>query len=539
MIDLRFPVALFSGLFALTLYAAEPTGVVTGVIEYTVQPGDTISGLSERYLNGRARWGAIARVNPGLDINKLRPGQTLYLPEARVPSVAKTAKVLKINGQAQSNGVNLQEGQQLDAGTVIDVAADSFVTLQLDDGSVLVVEPNTRARIDQLNQFLTGSRRSSIHIDHGRINIKAAPQSPGARFEISTPTATTSVRGTQFRVGEKEDGVTVVEVGEGRVSVAAPEIDKSVIVPAGSGSVVVAGQAPSVKPLLPAPDLSQLPDKYTQTILEIDFPPVSSATAYRVTVARDAAFNDVVAAVENTLPQLKVAGLPDGRYYLCARAVSADGLHGLESGGAFLLHARPEPPFALSPVLDKHIAAGPVMLVWAAPKDAVVYDIDITRDEAPLLHIERHPEPSYALEAAPGQYRWQLATRDADGHLGPFGQWSSFTVVEPPSGPAAQADLAGDGSVLTLTWPSASDQTYHWQLASDSDFLSIEKEGSSEKSSVELPMPEAGTYFVRVRATTRDGIEGPYSSAQKLIVPEQEREFPAWMLLFLLPLLAL
>ncbi|MDR2017006.1 MAG: FecR domain-containing protein [Burkholderiales bacterium] len=552
MISFRLSSVFLSGLFALTLHAAEPagvtadvitdviTGVVTGVVKYTVQPGDTISGLSERYLNGRGRWAAIERVNPGLDIHKLRPGQTLYLPESRISSVGKTAKVLKVNGQAQSEGVDLQEGQQLSAGSVIDVAADSFVTLQLDDGSILVVEPNTRARLDELRQMSTGSPRSSIHIDRGRINVKAAPQTePGARFEISTPSATTAVRGTRFRVSEKEDGATVVEVNEGLVHVAAAETGKGVAVPAGNGSIVVAGQTLDVKPLLPAPDLSQLPEEYTQTILEITFPPVTNAVAYRVTIARDAAFVDVVAAAENTLPQLKVTGLSDGKYYLCARAISADGLHGLENGNAFLLHARPEPPFASSPVLDKHVATGSVMLMWAAPENVTAYDIHIIRNGQLLSRIERHPESSYLLEAVPGQYQWQLASRDTNDHLGPFGQWSTFTVVEPPSAPTAQAHLAGDNNILTLVWAGAPDQTYHWQLASNSDFSPIDKEGDSTKSSIELPMPSAGAYFVRIRAITSDGIEGPYSSAQKFVIPEKESKIPLWIIPFLLPFFVL
>jgi hypothetical protein len=544
MINFRLSSVFLSGLFALTLHAAEPAGVtadvITDVIKYTVQPGDTVSGLSERYLNGRGRWAAIKRVNPGLDIHKLRPGQTLYLPGNRVLSVDKTAKVLKINGQAQSEGVDLQEGQQLSAGTVIHVAADSFVTLQLNDGSILVVEPNTRARLDELSQMSTGAPRSSIHIDHGRINIKAPSQTePGARFEISTPSATTAVRGTQFRVGEKDDGTTVVEVDKGLVHVATTETDKSVFVPAGNGSIVVAGQAPDVKPLLPAPDLSKLPEKYTQTILEIDFPPVTDAVAYRVTIARDAAFADVVAAAENTLPQLKVAGLSDGKYYLHARAISADGLHGLDNGNTFLLHARPEPPFASSPIFGKHVATGSVMLMWTAPENVTAYDIHITRDGQSLPRIERHPVSSYLLEAVPGQYQWQLASRDANDHLGPFGQWSTFTVVEPPRALTAQAHLAGDNNTLTLVWAGAPDQTYHWQLASTSDFSSIEKEGDSAKSSIELPTPSAGTYFVRIRAITSDGIEGPYSSAQKLVIPEKEGNFPLWIVPLLLPFLAL
>lgn len=547
MADFRHTVAAsLLGLLALTwavaLPAAESAATPTDVIDYVVQPGDTVSLLSERHLGGRARWGAIEKLNPGIDIHKLKPGQTLHLPENRIRSVSKSAKVLKINGQAQGNGVALQEGQQLVTGAVIEVAAGSFVTLQMDDGSILVVEPNTRARLDELRQLSTGSQRSSVHVDRGRVNVKAAPQTkPGARFEVTTPSATTAVRGTQFRVGEGQDKTTVVEVSGGRVHVAASKTDKrkkdaGVVVPAGEGSIVAPGAAASAPiPLLPAPDLSGLPEQYTQTVLEITFPPVADAAAYRVTIARDAGFDDVVATDENAQPQLKIAGLPDGQYYLHARAVSASGLHGVEAGNAFVLHARPEPPFASAPVADKRVAAGTVKLTWAAPEDAVAYDLLITRDGQPLPRIENYQGTSYTLETTPGQYLWQLATRSADGRLGPLGQKSAFTAIEPPSAPVAQATLGEDDKALTLAWAGAPGQTYHWQLAAESDFATITKEGEAAVPSIDLSGLSAGTYFIRVRATTSDGIEGLYSSGQKFVVPEQDRGFPPWILLILLP----
>ncbi|MDR2710526.1 MAG: FecR domain-containing protein [Burkholderiales bacterium] len=546
-------VAFFLSFSALSLHATEPVDVVPDSIEYIVQPGDTVSNLSERYLGGRARWGAIEKANPGLDIHKLRPGQTLRLPENRVQSAAKTAKVLKINGsKTQSDGVDLQEGQELAAGAVIEVGNDSFVTLQLNDGSILIVEPNTRARLDELRQLSTGSQRSSVYVDRGRVNVKAAPQTkPGARFEITTPSATTAVRGTQFRVGKKENTATVIEVDEGRVHVASASankkqksrksLDKGVNVAAGQGSIVADGQPPSAPVfLLPPPDLSALPGQYTQPVLEIVFPPVANAVAYRVSVARNVEFNDLIALNENTLPQLKIVDIPDGQYFLRACAISADGLHGIEASATFLLHAHPEPPFATSPVLDNHVAAGTVTLNWTAPQDAAAYDILITRDGQPLPVIERHRGTSYALDAAPGLYLWQLATRDAADSLGPFSRQSAFTVIEPPSAPVAQAALAGDDNTLTLAWEGTSGQTYHWQLAADSDFSSIQKEGNTPTPNIELAALPAGTYFIRLRTTTSEGVEGPYGGGQKFVIPEQESAPPFWIFLLLLPpLLAL
>ena len=53
---------------------------------HTVQPGDTLSELAERYYGSHQRWSIIVSSNPGLDPDRLRVGQSLVIP-ARAPAI--------------------------------------------------------------------------------------------------------------------------------------------------------------------------------------------------------------------------------------------------------------------------------------------------------------------------------------------------------------------------------------------------------------------------------------------------------------------
>lgn len=47
---------------------------------YVVKQGDTLSGLALRYLGRAGRWREIAALNPGIDPDRIRIGQSLVLP---------------------------------------------------------------------------------------------------------------------------------------------------------------------------------------------------------------------------------------------------------------------------------------------------------------------------------------------------------------------------------------------------------------------------------------------------------------------------
>lgn len=47
---------------------------------YTVQKGDTLWSIAQRFLGDGKRWREIVEVNPGLEPSKLKIGQVIMLP---------------------------------------------------------------------------------------------------------------------------------------------------------------------------------------------------------------------------------------------------------------------------------------------------------------------------------------------------------------------------------------------------------------------------------------------------------------------------
>lgn len=126
-------------------------------------------------------------------------------------------------------------GEVLPAETQI-ATEDGRLLLRLSDGSDLLVRPNTRLVLKQPEssgwryvQMLFGRVRAEIQ--------KHLGGSPG--FQIGTPSAVISVRGTRFEVEVNRQGVTEVDVHEGVVQLDSVKgLGESVLIRAGFSSRV-------------------------------------------------------------------------------------------------------------------------------------------------------------------------------------------------------------------------------------------------------------------------------------------------------------
>ena len=89
-----------------------------------------------------------------------------------------------------------------------------------------------------------------------------------------------------------------------------------------------------------------------------------------VTLARDAAFNTVVAEIVAATPELRATNIADGSYFMRVRAVDARGLEGIEATHAFTLKARPEPPLVSVPPRKGKVRASMVEFKWSENSEA-------------------------------------------------------------------------------------------------------------------------------------------------------------------------
>src|SRR5262245_24212214 len=133
--------------------------------------------------------------------------------DARVASVKGTA--LRRNNQ---RSFVLARGDSLNPGDEVDTRGGGRVVIELTDGSVVVVHPNSRIVIS--NYRAAASLREMFRILIGRVRIKVAHYGGKPNpYRVNSPTASILVRGTEFSVAVESSGDTRVEVYEGLVEV--------------------------------------------------------------------------------------------------------------------------------------------------------------------------------------------------------------------------------------------------------------------------------------------------------------------------------
>jgi hypothetical protein len=153
--------------------------------------------------------------------------------DARVASVKGTA--LRRNNQ---RAFILARGDSLNPGDEVDTRGGGRVVIELTDGSVVVVHPNSR--IVMSNYRAAASMREMFRILIGRVRIKVAHYGGKPNpYRVNSPTASILVRGTEFSVAVEPSGDTRVEVYEGLVEVQSlSDPRRRALLPAGRGAVV-------------------------------------------------------------------------------------------------------------------------------------------------------------------------------------------------------------------------------------------------------------------------------------------------------------
>jgi hypothetical protein len=514
--------------------------------EYVIQPGDNLWSLGREYFSPGRDWRDVQRYNKVRDPRRMRPGSVVRIPVAWLRTAPAQAEVQSIQGDVRLDRagvpVAVERGTKVVAGDVITTAAGGYATLRFDDGATVVVQAGTRAEVSVLRtRPLARAGDTAVGIERGAVDSKVPRRGPGDRFEIRTPLAATAVRGTEFRAGYDEQArVSRTEVLEGRVEVARPGAGGSnAPVAAGFGAAVEATGAPRVVRLLPAPDLTSIADRHERTILRLPFPAVPGASAYRAMVFEQDGDRVVFNSVTER-PEVRIADVPDGRYRMRVRAIDAARLEGLDAERTFVLKARPEPPFPSAPVDGARVRADAAQLSWTGAQEAVRYRIQLADNpqfRTPLVDRTDVTALAFTTPAlADGTWYWRLASIRADGDTGPFSDPSRFERRPPPAEPEPPAM---DESRLNLRWRGEPGQVFRLQLARDDAFAAVvlEQTGlTTAQASLERPAP--GVYFLRVQATDPDGFVGPYTTPQRVVVPEPPPSTPWWpFLLLLLPFL--
>jgi hypothetical protein len=194
-------------------------------IAHIVQPGDTLEGLAQSYFAAPQLWPRLQARNKVKDPKHLQPGSVVWIPVQLQP--AETARVEFVHGQvtAQAAGdgkatpapAPLTTGATLAEGTQLEVGPDAFVAVRLADGSIVRVSAQSQVQLQQLRRRgRAGSVQSVLEVQRGSVESTVTPSGDASRrFEVRTPRAVTSVRGTRFGVALTEGGQTTAAVLQG------------------------------------------------------------------------------------------------------------------------------------------------------------------------------------------------------------------------------------------------------------------------------------------------------------------------------------
>ncbi|MDQ1093956.1 hypothetical protein QE400_003369 [Xanthomonas sacchari] len=496
---------------------------------YRVRPGDTLWDLGQRYLRPGMDWMRLGQHNQVADPHRLTPGAGLRFPIAWLRVQPVPARLVAMRGQisvqtADSATLSAQEGMPLPIGSALQTGADASATVQFADGSRMQVRENSLVRFDQLLRYgATGMVDTRVRLEKGRTSNDVIPASgPASRYIIQTPSSTSSVRGTRFRVGAGDGHqLAATEVLQGAVRVAGGGGQR--LLQPGDAARVGTGTAPLPEPLLPAPVLDLARSRLQHPPYLLAWTPLAGASRYRIE-ALDAQQREILRyARETEASALVLDDLPPGDLRLLLRGIAATGVEGEDAEQALRVWATPLPPLTVQPLQDQRLRIARPRFEWTRNPQASSSVLQLARDaqfQDLLLDQEttatrlRAPQP-----LPPGRYFWRVASRDAQGRQGPFGQALRLQLSDEPVDPGLAPAQAERGT-LTLRWqadPAA--QHYRVQVARDPDFTHRLLERTVAQPQVALPRPRRGTWYVRVQTLDADGEAAPFSAPQTITLP--------------------
>ncbi len=324
-----------------------PGGYPEEVIQWGVQKGESCEDIAKA-LYGNAKWVPLLFRYNRITCTRgapLKPGITLVLPAKVTDVPTARIKALQPAVRAKPPGggwAPAASGQPLTTSSNVNTLEDARADIQFIDRTRVFMAENTLVVIYG-TASQTGVSKSPpplVELDQGEVKATLSAlrgddtQKPAVEVALNGG-GRVSAASKDTVVARKETRTTVaVFNGNARVENA----HKSVLVPTNFGTRFVGAAAPEApRPLPPAPVWDARSHSHValgpkgRSVLEASWAPVAKARAYRVEVARDASFEDLVVRQEVAAKTLafRAERLPVGTYFIRARAIDLEDFLGI------------------------------------------------------------------------------------------------------------------------------------------------------------------------------------------------------------------
>ena len=475
--------------------------------QHRVVAGDTLWSIAEQHTGEATQWRVLQNANRLANPHQLRIGQVLKVPAGAAALPVANASVVFVQGEVLATGPDgqqvgtLRTGTTVPEGTLIEVRDKAFVRLKLADGSAFGLSSGSTARLERLRRD-DGTQQSHtvIRMLSGRVESEVVPrQHPQTRFDVHTPMAVASVRGTRFGVSVSPNEATS-EVASGKVAVRSLlNRRQTTTLAAGDGARVGTTGGLQRGALLPAADLSALPTAWDDgEFVSFALPTQPQARAYRARVLRSNTPGAVLREAWVTDPAVLWQALDDGQYTLTVQGLDKLGLLGQTAEHHFQVQATPAAPLFRQPAAGTTVSGSGLTLRCTELLDVAGYRIQVASDTSfkqPLVDVTRPDRCEHVAQLPPGSYHWRVASLAAGtpARQGPFSLPSAFVV-------GADAPTAGTDADTTF-WSPRRGLSYRVQLAADAGFTRVLSDDWVSGSQVALP---AGAQDVYLRWQSRD-----------------------------------
>ena len=331
----------FCCLLILCLIFSWPLRVIASeeeIFELKVAKRDSLINICKKYLENPAKWQEVSKFNNLKNPNLIYPGQTLKIPVRLLKGTPLDARVTFIKGEVLLQEREGEEWTKLNLkdrvlqGSTIKSGDKSAVEITFEDGASFFIRSNTTLGLTSAQKKGSFHTTRKLFLQKGNTLVRTIPMTGArSRFQVHTRNAVAGVRGTEFKTSVDPEETTRVEVLKGAVELEA--MNQKVEVSEGEGSLVKKCEPP-LKPrkLLPAPAPVALEPLYRMMPLSLEFEVIEGALSYRVMLAMDRHFKDVVQEkVIKPSEKLEMTGIDDGTYFLQSLSIDNFGIEGLPS----------------------------------------------------------------------------------------------------------------------------------------------------------------------------------------------------------------
>ncbi|MDO4591390.1 MAG: FecR domain-containing protein [Comamonadaceae bacterium] len=461
---------------------------------------------------------------------------------------AATASVDYVQGSAHVSrsgaAAPLTPGAPLHEGNRIQLDPDAFVSVRLADGSLVRVQANSQVQLNQLRRRgRAGSLQSVLEVQQGAVEVQVPGRpNPQRRLDVLTPVAATSVRGTVFDVQLAADGSVTSSVLQGRVAVQsltdAQRRQPATALGKHTGLAVSAtGQAGVPTPLLPAPAAHELPQLNEDAQwLNLPLPAWEQARSWRVSVSQDVQGQHVLRNGQFQGTLARFAAIPDGNYFLHARALDHQGISGSPATVPLRVKAHPVAPLVQTPAPGAVLAQGEAELRCTPVAGVSRYHHQViailegqtTTPASAFAQAAVQPQESTTacsvdLRQLPaGHYAWRAASvRLVQGAAdqGPFAAAHAFRIAPRPATLALEdVQVQTSAGVATIHWPAEPGQRFRLQAfaqASGTEAALDTVLNEPRWTASELP---PGTWHVRIQVQDPSGLHSAFSPPRSVQV---------------------